>query len=150
MTASIPGGLSGAATGAERATASSPEQAPEERARPEPPGLEQRIARLLTIGTWAAVGLLVVGLVLMLASGIAPLSGGPAFDPSRLPGDLVALRPAGFIWLGLLVVVATPSARVVASLIGYARRGESRMAVIAVLILVVIGASVALAKGLQG
>ena len=54
------------------------------------------------------------------------------------------------IWLGLVVVVATPSARVAASLVGYARSGERLMAAVAVLILVVIGASVALAKGLEG
>ena len=142
MTASNPGGLSGAATGAGRTPASSPE--------PEPAGLEHRIARLLTVGTDTAVALLVVGLVLLLAAGISPLSGGPAFDPGRIPGDLAALRPAPFIWLGLVVVVATPSARVAASLVGYARRGERLMAGVAVLILVVIGASIALAKGLEG
>ena len=142
MTASNPGGLSGAATGAGTTPVGSPQ--------PGTPGLEHRIARLLTIGTWTAVGLLVAGLALMLASGIAPLSGGPAFDPGRIVPDLSALRPAGFIWLGLVVVVGTPSARVLASLIGYARSGERMMAVVAVLILVVIGASVALAKGLEG
>jgi len=144
MTASIPGGLSGAATGAGHTPASSPE--PE----PEPAGLEHRIARVLTIGTYAAVAFLVVGLVLLLAAGISPLSGGPAFDPARIPADLASLRPAPFIWLGLVVVVATPSARVAASLVGYARRGDTLMAGIAVLILVVIAASVALAKGLEG
>jgi uncharacterized membrane protein len=146
MTASIPGGLSGAATGAGTTPRSSPEPEPE----PAPIALERRIARLLTIGTYTAVGLLVVGLVLMLTSGIAPLSGGPAFELGRLIPDVTALRPAGFIWLGLIVVVGTPAARVFASLIGYARRGERLMAVVAVLILVVIGASVALAKGLEG
>jgi uncharacterized membrane protein len=142
MTASNPGGLPEAATGAEPRPASSRE--------PGPPGLEHRIARLLTIGTWTAVGLLVVGLALMLGAGIAPLSGGPAFDAGRLPGDLAALRPAAFIWLGLVVVVGTPAARVVASLIGYARGGERALTVVALLILVVIAASVALAKGLEG
>ena len=142
MTASIPGGLSEAATGADPRSARSPEPAPD--------GLEHRIARLLTIGTYTAVALLAVGLGLLLAAGISPLSGGPAFDPGRIPGDLAALRPEAFIWLGLIVVVATPSARVAASLIGYARRGESEMALVAVLILAVIGASVVLAKGLEG
>jgi uncharacterized membrane protein len=142
MTASTPGGLSEAATGADPSRASSPEPAPD--------GLEHRIARLLTIGTYSAVVLLVAGLVLLLAAGISPLSGGPAFDPGRIPGDLAALRPEAFIWLGLIVVVGTPAARVAASLVGYARRGETAMTVVAALILLVIGASVALAKGLEG
>jgi uncharacterized membrane protein len=107
--------------------------------------LERSIARLLTVGTYASVALLVVGVVLMLTSGIGPLSGGPVFDPARLVPDLLAFRPGGFLWLGLITVVATPAARVVASLVGYARRGEQRMAIVAALILLVIALSVALA-----
>jgi uncharacterized membrane protein len=142
MTASIPGGLSEAATGAEQTPASSPE--------PGAAGLERTIARLLTIGTSIAIVLLVGGLALMLAGGVAPLSGGPAFDPASLVGDVLALRASGFIWLGLIVVVATPSARVLASLVGYARADDRTMAVVAGLILIVIAVSVALAKGLEG
>ena len=113
-------------------------------------GLERSIARLLTIGTYASVALLVAGVVLMVGHGIGPLTGGPAFDLGRLVPDLAAVRPEGVIWLGLLVVVATPAARVAASFIGYARRGERTMTVVAGLILIVIAASVALAKVLEG
>jgi uncharacterized membrane protein len=112
--------------------------------------LERSIARLLTLGTYASIGLLVVGFVLMLADGIGPLSGGPAFDPSALVPDLVALRPAGFLWLGVIAAVATPAGRVFASLVGYVRRGERVMALVAVLILVVIALSLALARELGG
>jgi uncharacterized membrane protein len=112
--------------------------------------LERSIARLLTIGTYASIALLVLGAGLMVASGIGPRSGGPAFDPRAALADLAALRPAGFLWLGLIAVVATPAARVVASLIGYARRGERLMALVAVLILVVIALSVTLATVLEG
>ena len=114
------------------------------------PDLERSIARLLTIGTYASIGLLAVGVILMLANGIGPRSGGPAFDATRLVPDLVAFRPAGFLWLGLIAAVATPAARVLASLIGYARRGEREMAIVASLILVVIALSVALARSLEG
>jgi uncharacterized membrane protein len=140
MTASNPGGLHGSATGAASATSSQ---------EPGPAGLEQSIARLLAVGTLVSIALLVVGVGLMVSNGIGPLSGGPAFDPARLGPDLAALRPAGFLWLGLLAVVATPTARVGASLIGYARRGERAMAVIAVLILIVIATSVGLAQALE-
>jgi uncharacterized membrane protein len=141
MTASTPGGLYGSATGAGSARSSQ---------EPGPPRLEQSIARLLTIGTYASIGLLAIGVVLMAMGGIAPLSGGPAFDAGRLVPDLLALRPDGFLWLGLIVVVATPAGRVIASLIGYARRGERTMVAIAGLILAVIGLSVVLATGLEG
>jgi uncharacterized membrane protein len=139
MTASNPGGLSTSATGA--GSQSSPEQAS--------PSLERTIARLLTFGTYLSIALLIVGVVLMAVSGIGPLSGGPAFDPATLVPDLAALRPAAFLWLGLIVVIATPSARVAVSGLGYARRGERAMTIVAGLILIVIALSVAVARGLE-
>ena len=142
MTASNPGGLFRSATGAGTPSTSSPE--------PGTPGLERTIARLLSVGTYVAIALLVVGLALLLATGIRPLSGGPAFDATHVLDDVVRLRPAGFIWLGLLAVIATPSARVVASLVGYARGGERAMVAVAALILVVIIVSVVLATALEG
>ena len=144
MTASTPGGLYGSATGA-----GTPESDPEGPPA-DPATLERTIARLLTVGTYASIGLLTIGLGLMFASGIDPLSGGPTLDPGRLVPDVLALRPAGFLWLGLLVVVATPAARVAASLVGFARAGERPMVAVAGLILIVIAVSVALAKGLEG
>lgn len=106
-------------------------------------GLEHRIARLLTVGTLASVALLAVGAVLAVASGASPLLPPPAFDPARIVDDVAALRPTGFIWLGLLGTLATPASRVMAALVGYARQGEQGMAVISGLILIVIAAGVA-------
>jgi uncharacterized membrane protein len=142
MTASIPGGQWKPATGA--ATIESSSQGTGSA------GLEQSIARLLTLGTYGSIALLVVGVILMLARGIVPLSGAPTFDPAAIPSDLAGLRPEGFLWLGLVAVVATPSARVAASLIGYARRRDRAMVAVAALVLVVIAVSVLLAKGLEG
>lgn len=144
MTASTPGGLYGSATGAGHPP-SDPEGPPAD-----PAPLERVIARLLTVGTQVSIALLAVGLGLMFAAGIDPLSGGPALDPARLVPDVLALQPAGFLWLGLLVVVATPAARVAASLVGFARAGERPMVAVAGLILIVIAVSIALAKGLEG
>ena len=59
MTASNPGGLLGSATGAGFAKGSQ---------EPGPPGLERSIARVLTIGTYASIGLIAVG-VSFVASG---------------------------------------------------------------------------------
>jgi uncharacterized membrane protein len=111
--------------------------------------LDRSIARLLTVGTYGSVALLGVGVVLMLAAGIAPLAGGPRFELDLLVDDLVHLRPAGFLWLGIIAVIATPSARVVASLIAFARNGERRMAIVAALILAIIVLSVALGLGTE-
>ena len=112
--------------------------------------LEPAIARLLTIGTYLAMALLTVGVVLLLESGASPRSADGGLDVTRIPADIAALRPAGFIWLGLLVVIATPSARVATALLGYVRRGERDMAIVGTLILVVIATSVTLARIVEG
>ncbi len=111
--------------------------------------LERSVARLLTVGTYASIALLAVGVAAMVATGRSPLDHGPGFDPTRLGADIAALRPEGFLWLGLLFVVATPSGRVATSLRGYLRRGDRPMAVVAILILCVIALSVAAAIGTQ-
>ena len=114
--------------------------------RPGVQDLDLAIARLLALGTYLSVGLLAVGVVLMAASGISPLDGNaPAFELGRIPADVVALRPVGFLWLGLIAAIATPLVRVMASLVGYVRGGERRMAFIAAAIIVVISIAVVLA-----
>jgi uncharacterized membrane protein len=110
-------------------------------------GVERIVARLLAVGTYGSVTLVAIGTALILVNGVQPLGAAPTFDPSRLGDDILHLRAAGFLWLGLIAVVATPAGRVLASLIGYARRGERLMAVVAALILAVIALSVALARG---
>jgi uncharacterized membrane protein len=121
-------------------------------ARPAASGLalERSIARLLTLGTYCAIALLAVGVVLLLASGLGPRSPEPRFDPAAIPGDIAAFTPAGFIWLGLVVMIATPSARVAAALVGYVRRDERDMAIVAVLVLIVIATSVLVARAVEG
>jgi uncharacterized membrane protein len=111
---------------------------------PRDTSIEQAVARLLMLGTYISVAILAVGVVLLLLSQVSPLQGGPLFDPARLVVDLLAVRPEGFLWLGLVLVIATPSARVVASLIGYLGRSERSMAAVAVGILAVIAGSVAI------
>jgi uncharacterized membrane protein len=113
--------------------------------------IEVRIARVLTGGAVVSVVLLGVGVALMVASGIDPgATTFPTFDPGRLVGDLVALRPEGFLYAGIIVVVATPIARVLGELVGFSLRGERAMAAVAVAILVVIGLSVVVVAVVEG
>jgi uncharacterized membrane protein len=110
---------------------------------PTPPAdLERSVARLLTVGTYASIAMLGAGVIAMIAAGRSPLDPAPRFDPARLLADLAALRPEGFLWLGIVLVVATPSARVATSLVGYLRRADLAMAVVSVLVLAVIALSV--------
>jgi uncharacterized membrane protein len=103
---------------------------------------EWAIGRLLIAMTYVAVALLIVGVVLMLAAGTSPLSAGPAFHLADVVPDILALRPEGFIWLGLLVVVSTPIVRVVVAGFGYGRDREWPMVGVAIGILVVIAVAI--------
>jgi uncharacterized membrane protein len=90
------------------------------------------------VGTYISVALIAVGSILLLASGGSLLAPGPPLDLTQLPGDLLALRPAGFLWLGIIGVMATPALRVGRALLGFLRRDERRMAAVSGLVLGVI------------
>ncbi|HET9083977.1 MAG TPA: DUF1634 domain-containing protein [Candidatus Limnocylindrales bacterium] len=106
---------------------------------------DRTIGRLLIAVTYIAGGLLLIGVLLMLADGISPLSGGPRLDLSTIVADLASLQPAGFLWLGLITVIATPITRVVAAAVGFAQVGERQMVLVAIGILGVIALSIATA-----
>jgi uncharacterized membrane protein len=104
--------------------------------------LEVALAHVLQLGTYVSVALIVVGSVLLIAGGTSPTAGGPPFAVERLAADVIALRPEGFLWLGIVGILATPGLRVVRALLGFLRRAERGMAWIATLVLVVIAAGV--------
>ena len=107
-----------------------------------PASLEVGLGHVLQLGTYASVALVAAGVVLLLAGGGSPLAGGPPFDLGGIPGDILALRPAGFLWLGIVGVLSTPAIRVGRALLGFARRGEQRMVAISASVLVVIAIGV--------
>ncbi|HEY5487394.1 MAG TPA: DUF1634 domain-containing protein [Candidatus Limnocylindrales bacterium] len=112
------------------------------------PRLQQLVGAVLTVGTFAGMAVLALGLVQMVAAGTGPLDKPfPPFEPTRLLPDLVALRSEGFLWLGLVVVIATPAARVLASLVGFALDRDARMVAVAAAILIVIGVSAYVGAG---
>jgi uncharacterized membrane protein len=106
---------------------------------------DRTIGRLLIVVTYVASVLLLIGATLMVAAGISPLSGGPGLDLSALASDLLSLQPAGFLWLGLIAVIATPISRVVAAAIAFGLAGDRQMVAVALGILAVIAISVATA-----
>jgi uncharacterized membrane protein len=90
-------------------------------------GLEASLAHVLQIGSYASIALVTAGVLLLAAGGVSPLDPGPALDLGRIPSDLV---------------VATPGLRVALALVGFARRGERLMVLVAALILVVVAVGV--------
>ena len=103
---------------------------------------DRSIGRLLIAVTYVAGALLFIGVLLMLVEGISPLSGGPRLDLSTIVADVTSLQPAGFLWLGLITVIATPITRVIAAAVGFAQVGERQMVLVAVAIVGVIALSI--------
>jgi uncharacterized membrane protein len=99
---------------------------------------ERRIGRQLVGATYVAVGLLVIGVVLMTVSGISPLDDAPTFAPGAIVRDILTLQPTGFLWLGLAFVIATPISRVIVALVSYLRTGDQLMVAVSLGILAVI------------
>jgi uncharacterized membrane protein len=113
--------------------------------------VEQVIARLLLVGTVAGIAMLAIGVALMAVGGISPEVGTfPAFEPGTVVADLLALRPEGFLWAGIVILVATPIARVIGELVTYLVRGDRVLALVALGILGVVGLSVVAALALEG
>ena len=105
--------------------------------------MDRRVARVLRAGVRASVVLLAAGAILLLAQGRSPLDEAwPPLNLSGLVGDLLALHPEGFLWLGLLVILATPSLRVLTAVIGFVATGERRMAALGVIVLVIVALAV--------
>jgi uncharacterized membrane protein len=101
-------------------------------------GAERRIGRLLIAMTYLSVALLTVGVGLLLGAGISPVSGGPGLDLATIGSQLATFGPAGFLWLGLLAVIAAPIGRVLLAAVAYARSDDWQMVAVAVAILAVI------------
>jgi uncharacterized membrane protein len=113
--------------------------------------LEAAVGRLLIAGTWVAMALVLAGVLLMLADGVDPLAHGaaPAFDAARVPADLAALRPQGFLWAGIVLIVVLPVGRVVVAGLGFLVARDGRLALVSLLVLVVVLVSIAAALGLE-
>ena len=103
---------------------------------------ERAIGRLLIAITVVSVALLVIGVVLMIVHGIQPLSGGPTVDLATLGAQVIAMQPAGLLWLGLLAVIAAPIGRVIVAAIAYGRDGDRLMVGISIAIVLVIAVGI--------
>jgi uncharacterized membrane protein len=114
--------------------------------------LEVLIGRLLVIGTWMAMLLILVGVVLMLTSAVDPLAHGvvPPFDASLIIPEMLALRPLGFLWAGILLIIALPIGRVIVAGVGFLAAGDTRLALVSLGVFLVVVVSILAALGLAG
>lgn len=114
--------------------------------------IEATIARILVAGTYTAIGLVLVGVLGMLVTGVDPLAHGavPPFDLASIPSEVLALQPVGFLWLGLVLVLALPIGRVIVAGVGFLAARDMRLALISLAVLLVVTGSILAAVGLEG
>jgi uncharacterized membrane protein len=114
-----------------------------------PPGAYAWIASLLRVGLVASLALLVGGIVAYIALHPAATFDG-VLHANPVPGILAASAlasglargdPGAYLTVGVLVLIATPAARVVAGFVYFRRVGERALAAITltVLALVIVG-----------
>lgn len=109
--------------------------------------------RLSLAVSWVLAGGLAMAVVLLLiGAGLA--AAGRADSPSSewsfldIPRALSAFEPSGFLYLGILVLLLTPVARVVALAVGFARRRSWRFLALSAFVLALLALSAYL--GLRG
>jgi uncharacterized membrane protein len=106
--------------------------------------VERMVNVVLTAGIVLTVALLAVGLVLSAAEGQGLPTEMTALGD--LPSSLLALDPAAYLTLGLIVLIATPFVRVAGSVVAFARERDRRYVLITAAVLVVMCASVLIGK----
>jgi uncharacterized membrane protein len=109
-------------------------------------GLNRVLAQVFRWGLLASVGILVLGVVVLAAkSGVSSVG---KTSITGIPGALRRLEAGGFFSLGLLVLILTPVAGILALLVFYVRDKRWLFAGMSLFVLLVLGLSGFL--GLQG
>ena len=105
-----------------------------------------RLASLMIAGVWLAAGLCSLGLVMSLVQGeprttLKPFTGvvGGLTSPTAVLLAAVKLDPRGLMALGVLVLIATPVARVAFSLVTFAMERDRVYVVITAIVLALLG-----------
>lgn len=108
--------------------------------------IEDLMSIILRWGVFLAAAVIVVGLVLLLMGSHA---GGPEFLTSVdiIWTELQSGNPNAIIMSGLLILLATPVVRVLASVAAFAIQGERFHALISIFVLLVLLISLVTGKG---
>ena len=102
--------------------------------------VERTVHLVLRLGVAVSFVLLAAGLALGAAHGRGLSL--RVVSPGELPAALVELRPAAYISLGLVVLIATPFIRVAGSLVAFLHERDRRYALVTAAVLVVMLVSV--------
>lgn len=116
----------------------------EERAK-EQRNLDQAIHKMLVVGLALSVALILVGLLLDLTLHREIPTSIPRL--AEIFTRVIALRPSGFLSLGLLVLIITPVVRVLGSFLAFIYERDWRYVVITLMVLIIVTLSIVLGRG---
>ena len=109
-----------------------------------PERFREMVSGVLIVGIVVSAAFIAVGFMAALAVGWqgsligAAAATSATTDFSNLPGRLASLEPAAIAQLGLVTLLATPVARVAASVVGFALEGDRLYAAITSAVLLIL------------
>ncbi|MFP4170349.1 MAG: DUF1634 domain-containing protein [Methanomassiliicoccales archaeon] len=101
--------------------------------------LNRALRQVLLVGMLASVAVMSIGLLLVGLSGEWEEV---ALSPLEVMEGLIEGDPMAVLYLGILLLIATPLARVVASGVLFAMEGDWRFALVSLLVLGVVAVAV--------
>ncbi|MCO5178202.1 MAG: DUF1634 domain-containing protein [Thermomicrobiales bacterium] len=110
---------------------------------PELENLYERIAKILAIGFWASIVVIVAGLIVALVRGQDILD--TTLRMESVVGQAIRLNGSAMVDLGLLGLLLTPLAYVVAALLTFVRQRDRLFVAVCVALLLLFAATVGLA-----
>jgi uncharacterized membrane protein len=102
--------------------------------------LNDAVHRILVIGLVISTALLLTGIILDLVTGRSLPT--VTLVPGQAFAAVIALRPSGFLSLGLLVLLVTPIVRVIGSIIVFVWERDWRFALVTSFVLIVMTVSI--------
>jgi uncharacterized membrane protein len=106
--------------------------------------VERTIRWILLCGIALSVALMAAGLLLGVARGAGIPRG--VVPLAEIPRALVALRPAAYLSLGLIVLIGTPFVRVAGSLVVFVRERDRRYVLVTAIVLCVMCLGILIGK----
>jgi uncharacterized membrane protein len=107
--------------------------------------LNEVVHRMLVIGLLASTAMMLAGVVLALVRHRSLTTTTPDFGSTW--ERIEALRPSGFLALGILILIATPIFRVLGAFVTFSYERDWRYAGLTLIVLLVLAASLLVGKG---
>lgn len=105
------------------------------------------VAAVLRWGSYASAGVMLLGIVLVFFQPDVPIQVGSAMPLATMVEQLRLLNPYAVMQLGVVLLLLTPLARLIATSVSFWLEGEPRYSLVSLTVLLIILASLLLSRG---